>query len=115
MTIGTGKLRERVAFDRRVEIDDGAGNTVGEFVEQFAVAARVMPLKGSEAVQAARLAGRQPVVITIRMCRQAREIGPEWRARNTRTGAIYAITAPPSNMDERGQFLDILATVGEAA
>ena len=33
----------------------------------------------------------------------------------TRTGAVYAITAPPANMDERGQFLDILATVGEAA
>lgn len=113
--IGAGELRERVAFDQRVELDDGYGNTVGNFVEQFAVSARVRPLKGSEAVQAARLAGQQPVVITVRMSRQVRGVGPHWRARNTRTGAVYAITAPPANMDERGAFLDILATVGEAA
>jgi SPP1 family predicted phage head-tail adaptor len=115
MTIGAGDLRERIAFDQRVELDDGAGNTVGDWAEQFTVAARVLPLKGSEAVQAARLAGQQPVVITVRMSRQARQIGPEWRARNTRTSAVYAITAPPANMDERGQFLDILATAGRAA
>ncbi len=115
MTIGTGRLRERIAFDRRVEVDDGAGNTVGDWAEQFAAAARVMPLRGSEAVQAARLAGRQPVVITIPMSRQARAIGPDWRARDVRSGAVYAITAPPADMGERGQYLDIFATTGAAA
>jgi SPP1 family predicted phage head-tail adaptor len=115
MTIGTGDLRERIAFDRRAEVDDGYGNTVGAWAEQFAVAARVRPLKGSEAVQAAGLAGRQPVLITVRMSRQARAVTPDWRARNVRTGAVYAITAPPVNMDERDVYLDILATLGEAA
>lgn len=115
MTIGAGALRERIAFDQRVEVDDGHGNTVGDFVEQFVVSARVLPLKGSEAVQAARLGGQQPVVITIRMSRRARAIGPDWRARDTWTGTVYAITAPPMNPDERGQFLEILAVAGRAA
>lgn len=115
MTIGAGKLRARIAFDHRVEVDDGAGNTVGDWAEQLEVSARVRPLKGGDGVQAARLAGEQPVVITVRMSRQAREIGPDWRARDVRTGTVYAITAPAANMDERGEYLDVLAVAGRAA
>jgi len=115
MTIGAGALRERLAFDRRVEADDGYGNAEADWVEQFAVSARVLPLKGSEAVMGARLAGRQPVIITVRASRQSRTIAADWRARDTRSGAVYAITAPAANMDENGVYLDVLATTGAAA
>lgn len=111
-----GDLRHRIAFDRRAATDDGYGNPVsGPWQEQFVLWARVLPLKGSEAVLAARLEGRQPVVITVRVSSQSRQIGADWRARDVNSGAVYAVTAPPANMDERNQFFDILATTGEAA
>ena len=112
---GAGQLRERITFERRAEADDGYGNPIaGGWTAQLTVAARVLPLRGTEAVTAARLEGRQPVVITVRASGQARAIGADWRAVDARRGTIYAITAPPA-LTEDGAFLDILATTGEAA
>lgn len=111
-----GHLRKRIAFDKRAETDDGYGNPVsGDWQEQFVLSARVRPLKGSEAVLAARLEGRQPVVITVRVSRHSERIDPSWRARDADAGTVYALTAPPANMDEGRAFFDILATTGEAA
>lgn len=110
-----GELRERVAFDARLEIEDGYGNEEGDFAERIAgVAARIQPLKGGERVLADRLTGVQPFVIRVRYSAMAAAIDPGWRARNLRTGDVYAITAA-ANMDETRRYLDILATRGEAA
>lgn len=109
-----GSLRERITFDARAVTDDGYGNPVsGDFTEQFTVWGRVRPLKGGETVLASRLAGTQPVIITVRDTSDTREITSAWRAR---VGSVtYALTSPPANMDERRQYFDILATVGIAA
>lgn len=112
--MSAGELRERVAFDRRAVVDDGYGNTVsGDWQEQFVVWARIQPLKGGEGVQAARLAGSQPVVIRIRLSSHARQISTEWRARDARVGTLFNITSM-ANMDEKGAYLDVLATSGVA-
>lgn len=110
-----GDLHEMVAFEVREEVDDGYGNTVGSWVEAFRLQARIMPLKGSEAVLAARLEGQQPVIITVRYSPRSLKITSDWKARDVRTGFEYAITSPPANMDESQKFIDIMAVRGEAA
>ncbi|WP_336800805.1 phage head closure protein [Kaistia sp. MMO-174] len=112
--MSAGELRERVAFDRRAAVDDGYGNMVaGDWQEQFVVWARIQPLKGGEGVQAARLAGTQPVIIRVRSSSSTRQIRTDWRARDARIGTLFNITSM-ANMDEKGAYLDLLATSGEA-
>jgi head-tail adaptor len=86
-----GDLRQRIAFDKRAPADDGYGNTEADFVEQFVVAAEVKAKFGGETVTAARLAGHQPVNVTVRSSTQTRLIRVDWRARDTRTGVVYEI------------------------
>lgn len=112
---GAGDLRERLSFERREAVDDGYGNPVsGDFVSVFVCAARIQPLKGGEGVQAARLAGTQPVVLFIRSSLQSRQVTTAWRAVDTRRGTVFNITSL-ANMDEKNAMIEILATSGEAA
>lgn len=102
-----------MAFDKRITATDDYGNENGAWDEQLVVWARVRPLIGGENVQAARLAGTQPVVITVHSSSQTRQIEPEWRGRNARTGTIYNIRSIANN-DEQNAYLDITATAGQA-
>lgn len=111
--VSAGDLRERLAFDKRLEAQDGYGNTVSDWSEQFQCAARIQPITGGEEIMAQRLTGVQPVVIQIRYSHQAVQIDASWRARDVRTAKEYNIAAPV-NMDEKHAFLDILATAGTA-
>ena len=112
-TIGT--LRERVAFEARPMIDDGAGNPQsGDFVEMHRCAARIKPKLGSETVLAARLTGTQPMLITVRICAALAGIGTDWRIRDVRSGVIYNMQSF-NNPDEQRQYLEILAVSGVAA
>lgn len=109
---GAGELRELLQFQKRIETaDDGYGNREGDFETQFTARGRVRPLKGSEQVIAARMAGVQPVVITILSCRQAREVTTGWRIQNDRTGVIYNIRAA-ANFDEASHEIELLADTG---
>lgn len=109
-----GELRERVAFERRAVADDGFGNeTAGEFGEAFRVAARIKPARGGETVQAARLAGRQPVVVTVRCSSDTRRVTTDWRVRDVRAGVIYNIRSIV-NPDERGAYFDMECEAGVA-
>lgn len=110
------KLRARLHFQRRAEGDDGFGNTVtGDFATVFTDAAEVIPRMGSEAVMSARLQGLQPVTIRVRSHTATRAIDATWRAVDARSGAVYAITSPPVNVDQKNQYIDMLATVGAQA
>lgn len=114
-TVGAGPLRERFAFDARVEIDDGAGNTVGEWLQQFVVAARREALKGGEAVMAGRLENRQPYLVTIRNNPLTARITHEWRAREVVNGvtvATYGIASLATR--PRRDYRDFIATLGPA-
>lgn len=81
-----GRLYERVAFDSRAGVDDGAGNHEGDFVERFVRRAGFTFLRGTESVIAARLEGRQPIVVRVRACSQTRQIDAGWRMRDLRNG-----------------------------
>jgi head-tail adaptor len=85
------QLRDRVAFEARESVISALGSAEGAFVERFSCAAEIRAKLGGEAVTAARLAGEQPVAVTVRMTEATLEITTDWRARNVRTGEIYNI------------------------
>lgn len=110
--MSAGELRERVAFEQRAVVDDGYGNdTAGEFAEAFRVAARIKPARGGETIQAERLAGRQPVVITVRCSNATRRVTTDWRVRDVRKDVVYNIRSI-ANPDERGAYFDMECEAG---
>lgn len=113
MTAG-GKLRHRITFDKRAEVDDGYGNTQAGWVEQFTVWAEVKPKLGGETVTAARLQAQNTVNITVRASRKTQLIREDWRARDLHEGMEYAIKSI-IDPDDGGAWLEILCQTGAAA
>lgn len=111
----TPELRRQITFSARAATPDGYGTPVsGAFADQFTVFARVRPMRGGEDVMAARLGGRQPVVLSVRSTPSTRLIRTEWRATDaqdaTRVYALRSITP-----DEKNRWIDILCEAGVAA
>lgn len=119
-------LYEHVAFDERQQVSDGHGNDEGEFVEAFQCRAGFTYLRGSESVIAARLEGRQPIVVRVRRNSQTLQIDHDWRMRNLRAGEwagtsgqeywngpIYAVRSMIPTEDR--QFIDVTVERGVAA
>lgn len=110
-----GRMKTKLRFEARLTESDGMGNQEGEFVGQFCRWAEVRPSLGIEAITAARLAGQQPVDISIyRDCETGR-IGADWRAIDMWSGAVYALTSPAIDLDQNGARLTIKAVAGIAA
>lgn len=101
-----GELTERFRFEKRRDSSpegDGFGNFEAEWQVQFTVAAKLRFRRGGEDVLAARLAGTQPAILTIRVSRQAWEIRSDWRCVNDRTGEAFNIREEPTlNRDRDG-------------
>jgi hypothetical protein len=112
-TKGAGKLIQLVAFDERQLVPNGYGAKQAGFVEQFQIRAEFEFLKGGEAVIAARLEAKQPVLIRVRACADTRRIKPDWQIRDLHNGVAYAIRAVAPTPD-RAAF-SILAEGGVAA
>lgn len=112
--MSAGELREELRFERRATTpDDGYGNVEGHWEELYCCRARVRPDRGGEEVLARRLSGVTSYRIRIRSCRDARMIGTDCRAVDTRSGAVFNLTSI-INADERDRYLDITATQGVA-
>ena len=102
---GAGDLRHRVAFDARVETDDGAGNTRGAWDEQFTRPAAFIYAGGSESAMAARLEGRGVLKVRLRSCSQTRTIRQDWRMRDVRSGQVYAVREADFETDRQWVYL----------
>ncbi len=89
--LGAGDLYYRVAFDKRVQVDDGAGNTEGDWEEQFSCRAAYRHLRGGESIMAGRLQGKHTQVIIVRASAQTRTVSTDWRARDVRNGDVFNI------------------------
>lgn len=107
-----GELRARLAFERQSAVSDGAGGQATSWSEVFVCAARLKPRLGGEEVTAARLAGRQPMMITVRHSSDTAQVTTDWRARDVRTGDVYNIRAAVT--DERRRWVEMLAEKGVA-
>ncbi|TJV20609.1 MAG: head-tail adaptor protein [Mesorhizobium sp.] len=115
--LSAGTLLHRVAFDKRETANPDApadyGNTVSDWVEQFACRAAFIHLRGGETVMASRLQGKHTQVIRVRSSSLTRSVSTDWRVRDTRTAITYNVRdITPS--DDR-QFIDILCESGTSA
>lgn len=110
--MAAGKLNQRASLAVRIEQEDGAGNTVSDWVEQFDCAAEFMHLRGGEAVIAARLENRHPMVVRIRNSAAARQVTGDWRLTDVRTQKAYAIRDVTPTTDRK--WVEILVEGGVA-
>ena len=110
---GAGDLRYRVHCQRRVEVNDGYGNTNGDWQTEFTVAAAYRHLRGGEDVMSARLSGRHPALITVRASSQTAQITTDWRLVDARDGTEWAISDVTPETDRK--FITLLCERGVAA
>ena len=104
-------LDYHAAFSMRESVETDMGGTVDDWVPQFSEWAGVKHLRGGESVMQARLASRNPVVITVRNSARARQITSEWQVRlRSRSGVVkdYEIKEDPRPTEADG-FLEFLA------
>ncbi|RVK61876.1 head-tail adaptor protein [Sinorhizobium meliloti] len=110
-----GGMRQRLHFQKREAVDDGAGNEVsGPYETVFTVAAELIPLRGGEPVQAARLVGVQPYTVRIRSCAAAREVTTAWRIVDARNASRVMNIRTVTNPDQKNAWLDLLVDDGVA-
>ena len=124
--MNTGLLTRLVAFDAPVTDPDGHGGRetkwTGE-IDQVKAAAHFRYLRGTESVMAARLEGKQPIIVTIPNFSAARGVTSAWRMRDLQdgtfdssdkwTGPLFAIRQAPVPTQDR-QWLEILVEGGVA-
>lgn len=111
-TTRAGELHDLVAFEKRGTTSDGHGGTISGFTEQFRCRARIQHLRGSEVIQAARLEGRHPQIVTVRSATQTQQVTADWRIRNVRTGALMNIRSVEP--DENRALIAFMAESGVA-
>lgn len=111
-----GQLYEKVAFDKRAQVNpdspEDLGNTESEFVEQFTRRAGLVYLRGTETVIAARIEGRQPIVVRVRKDSLTATIATDWRMRDTRSSVEYAIKSIAETPDRK--WIDVVVEAGVA-
>lgn len=114
--MAAGRLSHRLSFRSRSLVSDGYGNQQSsDFTEAFVRWAEIKPSLGIETVAAARLAGQQPVDISVRRDSETLTIAADWQAVDVNEGTIYALTAPPIDLKQDRQYLTMKAVVGVAA
>lgn len=112
-----GALRYRLHCQMAQGQDDGWGTSLpgaGEFATQFTISAGMRPRTGGEDVDAARLGGRQPYVVTVRNTANTRQISTAWRLVDDRDASrVFAVTSPPADPDGQREWLEFLAVEGQ--
>lgn len=101
-----GQLDRSVTFRQRAA--DANGSRTGAWADVVTRAARVQPLRGGEGVQAARLAGQQPVIITVRRDATTATIDNAWSVRDARNSAIVWDVASVILTEDRA-WVEVLA------
>ena len=114
----SGSLREQIRFERRVETNDGYGNTIGSWATFVAgVAASVVPVRGTEEIIAGKLTGTLPIIISTRWQAALAEgedrLTTADRAVNARSGDAYDIRSIEA--DPRRQWLTLTCEAGGVA
>lgn len=103
--------RDHVRLEQRGDITDEFGNVTiggGDYELRAECWARIMPMRGSETVIAARLTGTQPAIITVPINPDTEALMSDWRVVHSVTGKVYEIKSF-ANMDEHGAQWEILA------
>lgn len=111
----SGVLRVKLHFQVQSLVDDGMGNEQsGPWETAFTDYAELIPLRGGEPVQAARLTGVQPYIVRVRSHTASREVTPSWRALDARNPKRVLNIRTVSDPDEKNAWLDMMADDGVA-
>lgn len=104
-------LDHRAEFALRETVETDMGGTQDSWVVQFVEWAGVRYLRGTEAVMAARMQSRTPVIVTIRNSARARQITSEWRVTlRSRSGVVRVAEVREDPRPVEGDaFLEMLA------
>lgn len=105
---------ESFEFDAPVEGSDKYGVTQTGFTTEpvYACKGQVQYLRGGEDVMSARLDGRQPMIVRIRVTVTSQTITTKYRMRDTRRNDYYNIRGITPVDD--GRHLDLLCEKGVA-
>lgn len=103
--VGAGQLRDRVAFDPPAGETDVLGGKSEAWGEGQPTAAQLIYQKGSEAVEAARLAGRQVFKVRVRSMSKTRAVTTDYRMRDVRRGNVYNIIEVDPITDRRWVYI----------
>jgi len=99
----SGLLRETVVFQRRAL--DAHGDRLGPWEDQFETPARVLNRTVGETVLAQRIAGVQPVEVTIRLNVWSAQVETDWQL--VWLGWSFGITAIA--VDELASVVSLIA------
>jgi SPP1 family predicted phage head-tail adaptor len=114
---GAGDLRHTVVWAEPTGTADEYGNELTSWADRFTVHAQITPRLGGETVEAARLEGRQPVIVRVRYSPDTKLIRTNWRATDQHSGIAYnvrAVVDPEMGGAQHGQWIDVLAESGVA-
>lgn len=114
---GGGALRYRLKFAERDTVEDEYGNPSSGWLDRFTVAGNITARLGGETVEAARLAGRQAVILTVRRSPDTRLITTDWKAVEVESGTEFNIRSavdPFVGDGGHGLYIDMLAETGVA-
>lgn len=101
MALRPGELDRRLRFEQRGLDANGERRAAWDASGGVTVAGRVRFLRGSEAVVAQRLEGRQPATLLVRNSSAVAPIGNAWRAVDVLSGQIFEIVSPPALTPDR--------------
>jgi head-tail adaptor len=114
---GAGSLRYRMTFAARDTTEDEYGNPSTGWSDKFTVSANITAKVGGEAVDAARLVGRQPVILTVRRSADTRLITTDWKATELESGTEFNIRTaidPFIGDSQHGLWIEMIAETGVA-
>lgn len=111
--VSAGKLRDRFTFQKDEATADWTGHPAApDWKDKFTVWGTIEYSRGGESVMAARLTARQPAILTVRNTSDARQVEPNWRVKDARTGEIFNIRETPREAKESRGFLQMLVEAG---
>jgi hypothetical protein len=116
--MSAGEKRGRLRFEQRGFDDNGDRLGPWDAAGGFEASARIVALKGSETALGQRLAGSQPVAITVWSTPKTRLLTNAWRAVDLQSPdpaapLVYNLTAVVR--DERGRGVEILGVFSAGA
>lgn len=109
--IHSGRLRNRVTFQRKQGAQNALGQTVLSWLSVQTVWAEIAPLFGREYLEAYKATAPVSTRITIRFPRGFAPEPQTWRAVHDMTGRIYDIQST-IDRDLAHTFLDLMCSTG---
>jgi head-tail adaptor len=113
---GAGALRDRITIESKLSTSDGMGGTTDAWEAVLtSIPAKIVGMRGGEAVQALRLSGTAPFEVTIRATQDTASITSGDRIIVSRSGQRLNVQWVGSLEEGRKAWLLLTCIAGEVA